>query len=281
MAPRKAARFIRDGMNIACSGFTSCGYPKVVPLALAERIRGGDSVHISLITGASVGEELDEHLASAGAIARRYPYQTGNLISRVINEGSTMYHDIHLSRVAEQVRCGFLGNLDIAIIEATCIMEDGGIVPTTSVGGSPTFVREADGVIVEINTAQPMELNGMHDIYMPDSPPRRVHIPITDPSQRIGAPAIPCDPDKIIAICRSDMPDRTRLLTPVDDISQGIARHLVDFINRCVRGRLYDDLPPLQSGVGGIANAVMGGSLRATGRGFHSGARLFRTRFSI
>ncbi len=261
MTPRKAARFIRDGMNIACSGFTSCGYPKVVPLALAERIRRGDSVRIGLITGASVGEELDEHLASAGAIARRYPYQTGNLISRVINEGSTMYHDIHLSRVAEQVRCGFLGNLDIAIIEATCIMEDGGIVPTTSVGVSPTFVREADGIIVEINTVQPLELNGMHDIYMPDSPPRRVHIPITDPSQRIGSSAIPCDPDKIIAICWSDMPDRTRLLTPVDDISQGIARHLVDFINRCVRGRLYDDLPPLQSGVGGIANAVMGGIL--------------------
>jgi succinyl-CoA:acetate CoA-transferase len=106
-------------------------------------------------------------------------------------------------------------------------MEDGGIVPTTSVGGSPTFVREADGVIVEINTAQPMELNGMHDIYMPDSPPDRGHIPITDPSQRIGAPAIPCDPDKIIAICRSDMPDKTRPLTAVDDISQGIARHLV------------------------------------------------------
>ena len=129
MSPRRAARFIRDGMNVACSGFTSCGYPKVVPLALAERIRGGDPVRVSLITGASVGEELDEQLASAGAIARRYPYQTGNLISRVINDGSTMYHDIHLSRVAEQVRCGFLGNLDIAIIEATCIMEDGGNNP--------------------------------------------------------------------------------------------------------------------------------------------------------
>ena len=53
MSPRRAALFIRDGMNVACSGFTSCGYPKVVPLALAERIRGGDPVRVSLITGAN------------------------------------------------------------------------------------------------------------------------------------------------------------------------------------------------------------------------------------
>ncbi|MBW2560456.1 MAG: hypothetical protein JRE40_06325, partial [Deltaproteobacteria bacterium] len=32
MTAEEAARFIRDGMNLACSGFTSCGYPKVVPL---------------------------------------------------------------------------------------------------------------------------------------------------------------------------------------------------------------------------------------------------------
>ena len=261
MPAREAARFIRDGMTLACSGFTSCGYPKVVPLALAERIRKGDPVRINLITGASVGEELDEELASVGAIARRYPYQTGNLISRAINDGAVMYHDIHLSRVAEQVRCGFLGHLDIAVIEATAITEDGGIIPTTSVGASPTFVSEADGVIVEVNTAQPMELAGMHDIYTPENPPRRGPIPLTAPSQRIGRTFIPCDPEKIIAICPSDMLDKTRPLAAVNDTSQGIARHLVDFINRCVRGRLYDDLPPLQSGVGSVANAVMEGIL--------------------
>ncbi|MBN2397985.1 MAG: succinate CoA transferase [Deltaproteobacteria bacterium] len=261
MAPRDAVRLIRDGMTLACSGFTSCGYPKAVPLALAERIRGGDPMRVNLITGASVGEELDEELAAVGGIARRYPYQTGEVINRAINHGDVMYHDIHLSRVAEQVRCGFLGHLDIAIIEATAIMEDGSIVPTTSVGASPTFVEESDGVIVEVNTAQPMELAGMHDIYMPENPPRRVPIPITDPSQRIGRPSIPCDPKKIVAICQTDMLDKTRSLAAVDAISQGIARHLIDFINSCVRGKLYDDLPPLQSGVGSIANAVMGGIL--------------------
>ncbi|MBN1614710.1 MAG: succinate CoA transferase [Deltaproteobacteria bacterium] len=261
MTAREAARLIRDGITLACSGFTSCGYPKVVPLALAERVRKGDPVRINLITGASVGEELDEELASVGAIARRYPYQTGDMIGRAINDGAVMYHDIHLSRVAEQARCGFLGHLDIAVIEATAIMEDGSIIPTTSVGASPTFIHKADGVIIEVNTAQPMELAGMHDIYTPENPPRRQPIPITDPSQRIGRTSIPCDPGKIIAICRSDMLDKTRPLAAISETSQGIARHLVGFFNRCVRGKLYDDLPPLQSGVGGIANAVMGGIL--------------------
>lgn len=261
MAPREAARLIRDGMTVACSGFTSCGYPKVVPLALAERIREGDRVAVNLITGASVGAELDEELASVGGIARRYPYQTGEVINRAINDGGVMYHDIHLSRVADHIRCGFLGHVDIAIIEATAVMEDGSIIPTTSVGASPTFIDEADAVIVEVNITQPMELTGMHDIYVPERPPRRVPIPITDPSQRIGRPSIPCDPEKIIAICRSDILDKTRPLAAVSKVSEGIARHLIDFVNRCVRGKLSDDLPPLQSGVGSIANAVMEGIL--------------------
>lgn len=267
MTPREAARLIRGGMTLACSGFTSCGYPKVVPLALAERIRGGDPVRVNLITGASVGEELDEELASVGGIARRYPYQTGAVINRAINDGDIMYHDIHLSRVAEQVRCGFLGHLDIALIEATAILEDGGIIPTTSVGASPTFVSEADGVIVEVNAAQPMGLAGMHDIYVPGNPPDRAPIPIMNPSQRIGRPSIPCDPAKIIAICFSEMLDKTRPLAAVSRTSQGIARHLIEFMDRSVRGKFYDDLPPLQSGVGSLANAVMGGILASDWNG--------------
>ncbi len=257
----KAAGFVKDRMTLACSGFTSCGYPKVVPLALADRVRKGDKITVTLITGASVGEELDEELASVGALARRYPYQTGTGICNSINDRGVMYHDLHISRLAEQIRSGFLGSIDIAIIEATAIMEDGSIVPTTSVGGSPVFLSEADAIIVEVNTAQPLDLLGMHDIYITDSPPQRLPIPITETCQRIGRVSMPCDPRKIIAICESDILDKTRSLAAVNDISKGIACHLIAFINGNVRGRLYDDLPPLQSGVGSIANAVMVGIL--------------------
>lgn len=37
MEPTKAAEFVNDGDNVGFSGFTPSGYPKAVPLALAER----------------------------------------------------------------------------------------------------------------------------------------------------------------------------------------------------------------------------------------------------
>ena len=62
--------------------------------------------------------------------------------------------------------------VDVAIIEAAQINEDGFIVPTTSVGISPTFVSQAKKVIVEVNVSQPLSLVGMHDIYARDHPRR-------------------------------------------------------------------------------------------------------------
>ena len=35
----EAAAFIKPGMSIGTSGFTPSGYPKAVPLALAERMK--------------------------------------------------------------------------------------------------------------------------------------------------------------------------------------------------------------------------------------------------
>lgn len=259
----EAAKLIKDGMNLGCSGFTPCGYPKCVPLALAERVKRGEKIRIGLLTGASVGVELDGALAEVGAISRRYPYQTGKQINKVINAGETMFQDIHLSQVAQQQRYGFLGKLDIAIVEAVAIMENGGIVPSTSVGNSPSFIQEADKVIVEINTTQPMELIGMHDIFIPSDPPYRQPIPITNPGQRIGMPYMPCDPGKIVAIVLCDITDKTRPLAPLSKTSKKMAANLIDFVNHNIRGKVVPDIPPLQSGVGDVANAVMAGILES------------------
>ena len=94
-----AAKLIRDGMTVGTSGFTPAGYPKIVPKALAKRARSGEKIGITLITGASVGDELDGELASAGVIKKRYPYQTNNEIRDAINNGSVEYADMHLSHV--------------------------------------------------------------------------------------------------------------------------------------------------------------------------------------
>ena len=67
---RDAARIVQDGMTLACSGFTSCGYPKTFPLALAERVREGEALKVALVTGASTGIELDEALCPRQVLSR-------------------------------------------------------------------------------------------------------------------------------------------------------------------------------------------------------------------
>src|SRR5680860_98471 len=128
MTADEAAEPIKDGMTLATSGFTPAGYPKAVPLALAKRVKKGkEKLQINLLTGASVGEELDGALTEAGIIARRYPYQTNKSLRNNINSGKIAYSDIHLSHFAQQVRYGFFGEIDLAIIEAIAIDEEGNI----------------------------------------------------------------------------------------------------------------------------------------------------------
>ena len=113
---------------------------------------------ITLYTGASVGDELDGTLARGWSIAKRIPYQTNESIRNSINSGKIEFVDLHLAHMPQMVRYGFLGKIDVAIIEAVAIREDGGIVPSTSVGNSPVFVEMAEKVIVELNESQPLEL---------------------------------------------------------------------------------------------------------------------------
>lgn len=257
---REAASLIKDGMTVATSGFTPSGYPKKVPLALADLAEEGDKREITLITGASVGDELDGALARQGIIKRRFPYQTQKDMRNGINDGTINYADQHLSLMAQDMDYGFYGDIDIAIVEALCITEDGGIVPTTSVGLSPQAIKNAKAVIIEINTVVPMELEGVHDIYMTEKPPFRKPIPIEEPGDIIGTPYIPCDPDKIVAIVASDISDKVRPLGPIDDNSKAISKHIIEFLKKEVEaGRLPKNLLPLQSGVGSVANAVLGG----------------------
>lgn len=262
MSAEQAALMIKDGMNIGASGFTPSGYPKAVPLALANRVLAGEKLKVGLFTGASVGDELDGALARAGAISRRLPYQTNDSMRKAINSGSTSFVDMHLSHTPQYTRYSFLGPIDVAIVEAVAITEEGHIVPSTSVGATPAYVEMAKMVIVEINTSQPLELEGMHDIYTSQSPPARSPIPLTAAGDRIGTPYIPCSPDKIVAIVVSDIVDNVRPLAPIDECSRKISLHMMEFLTREVSaGRLPSNLLPLQSGVGNVANAVLAGLL--------------------
>jgi acetyl-CoA hydrolase len=68
------------------------------------------------------------------------------------------------------------------------------------------------------------------------------------------------DPDRVVAIVESNYPDMTTDNTPPDEASKQIAGHIVEFLEHEVtQGRLPKNLLPLQSGIGNIANAVIGG----------------------
>lgn len=260
MSAESAAKLIKNDSIVGTSGFTPAGYPKAVPIALAERVKNGENIQIDLITGASVGPELDGIWAESGVIRRRYPYQTNSSLRNLINSGKVQYNDMHLSHSAQQIKYGFMGKIDVAIIEAVAITENGGIVPSTSVGNSNVIVEHAESVIVEINLSQPMELEGIHDIYSVEKPPYTKSIPLNKTDDRIGTTYIPCDLSKIAAVVITDIEDKTSSVAPVDDASKCMAENLIGFLNSEIKkGRLPQNLLPLQSGVGSVANAVLGG----------------------
>jgi succinyl-CoA:acetate CoA-transferase len=259
MAAASAAEWIRDGMTVGMSGFTRAGDAKVVPLALAERARR-EQLKITLMTGASLGNEVDKTLAEAGALARRIPFQADPVLRAAINRGEVMYVDQHLSETVEMLRTGQLAPIDIAIIEAIAITETGAIVPTTSVGNSASFAILAEKVIVEINLTQSPGLEGLHDIFIPKRRPLREPIPIMAANDRVGSAAIEIPPEKIVAIVITEKSDSSSLILPPDQETAAIAGHLVDFFkNEVRRGRLSNKLLPLQAGIGTIANAVLSG----------------------
>lgn len=258
-SPEKAADFIKDGMTVATSGFTPAGYPKEVPLALAKKAEK-KPLKINLLTGASVGEELDGALSKACAINKRIPYQTNDHLREAINCGEVKFVDMHLSHMPQMVRYGSLGKIDIALVELVAIKDDGRLVLSTSVGNTPTFLREAEKIILEVNSSQPLQLEGIHDIYIPEDPPNRQPIPLVDVSDRIGTPYIEVDEERVVAVVFSDKKDVNREFAPPDEVSEQIAKNLISFLKKEVKeGRIPDELLPFQSGVGSIANAILKG----------------------
>ncbi|MGL5406799.1 MAG: acetyl-CoA hydrolase/transferase family protein [Propionibacteriaceae bacterium] len=260
----EAATFVKHGDNIGFSGFTGAGYPKALPATLAERMREaharGEDFQIGSFTGASTAPELDGVLADSDGVRLRVPYQSDPATRNKINDGSIHYADVHLSHTVPLVEQGFFGNLDVAIVEVAAIKEDGTLVPSSSIGGNRGYLDSADKIILEVNSWQSLELEGMHDIYRAAPRPNRQPIPLTETGQRIGSTCYSIDMDKVVAIVETDEADRNSPFKPLDADSEAIAGHLLDFLGGEVKaGRLPKNLLPLQSGVGNIANAVLAG----------------------
>ena len=259
----EAASNIKHGYNIGLSGFTPAGTPKaispeVAKIAEAEHA-AGRPFQIGIFTGASTGDATDGILSRVKAIRYRAPYTTNPDFRKAVNNGEIAYNDIHLSQMAQEVRYGFMGKVDVAILEACEVTPDGKVYLTAAGGISPTIARLADKVIIELNAAHSKNCMGLHDVYEPLDPPYRREIPIFKASDRIGVPYVQVDPKKIVGIVEVNKPDEARSFTAPDPITDKIGQNVADFLMADMkRGIIPSSFLPLQSGVGNIANAVLG-----------------------
>ncbi len=263
MTAEEAAKFVKNGDVVGMGGFTPAGAPKDVPTAIAHM---AEALHaeskpfkIGMYTGASTGDSCDGMLARAHAIEFRTPYQSNKDLRAELNSQQAHYYDMHLSELAQNIRYGFLPKPDVAIVEACQVTEDGEIVPTAGVGNMLTFCELAPKIIVELNEAMPACMRGMHDLYEPLDPPLRREIPVYKPSDRIGKDCIKVDPSKIVAVVKTNRPNEVGKFAELDATTKRIGDNVALFLETEMKaGRIPSSFLPIQSGVGNIANAVLG-----------------------
>jgi acetyl-CoA hydrolase len=258
----QAAALIENDDVIGFGGFTPAGSPKAVSREIAARAiedhKAGRPFSIGVITGASTGPSLDGVLAASDAIKFRTPYQSDPELRKRINTGRTQFFDMHLSQLPQAVRYGFLGDLDWAVVEVCDIRPGGEVTLTSSVGAAPTFLHRAKRVILELNHRHPAALRGFHDIYEPEDPPTRTHIPIYRPEDRIGTETVMIDPAKIAGVVETDLDDEVGAFNEPTAATKRIGANVAEFLAGELRaGRIAPDFLPIQSGVGNIANAVL------------------------
>ncbi len=237
---------------------------KVIPRAIAQYARnlhdGGKPFKIRVLTGASSGASIDEPLARADAMSYRAPYQSGPRLRTQINRQEVEYVDMHLSHLPQTVLSGFHGKLDFAVIEANEITPDGRVYLTSSIGASPTYLKYADRVFIELNDYHSMRLREMADIFILPPPPHRSPVPLHEPLTRVGLPYAVVDPRRVLGVVKTSEPDQVPDFAPSDEKGRRIAEHVVRFLVDEMRaGRIPDEFLPLQAGVGNVANGVMAG----------------------
>jgi succinyl-CoA:acetate CoA-transferase len=169
-----------------------------------------------------------------------------------------LYSDMGAVWMSLQLRAGIIEGPDLAIIEATEITDKGFIVPSLLIADVPTVLQSSKKIIVEINLNIPHELRGIHDIYIPDTPPDRAAIPLTHTWERIGTPYIEVDPKRIVGVIISDKKANPPSRPPMNETTKKLAKNVVDFIRAEVeKKKVPPGLLPFQIGLGGLGGAIL------------------------
>lgn len=263
ISAEEAASYVHNNDRVGFSGFTPAGAPKIIPKAIAKKAiqehEAGRPFKIGVFTGASTGDSLDGELARANAILFRTPYQSNADLRKSLNSRESHYFDMHLSALAQELRYGFFGKVDVAVLEVADVTEDGELVLTSGVGISPTIAKLADRIILELNSKHPKYIKGLHDVYEPLDPPLRREIPVYTPKDRIGSAILKVDPKKIVGIVETCVDDQVGGFSPSDAVTDAVGQNVAKFlVQEMEAGRIPKSFLPIQSGVGNIANAVLG-----------------------
>ncbi|NIB99623.1 acetyl-CoA hydrolase [Halobacterium sp. R2-5] len=250
-----AAGAIDADATVLTSGFGSVGYPKAIPLALADDDR---DLALTVVHSGNVGDEIDVDLVESGAVERRFSYQSSRVARDLTNRREVSFSDRNASSIGDEVQHGGMVDPDVAVVEAVAVGEDW-FVPSTSLGQVPAFVEAADRLYVELNRRQPLELQALHDIYRPDAPPNRDPVPISDPGERIGTTHVSFEPEKLAGVVETDTADSTYTFRDPTDDDLAIAENLGEFLDaEMERSPVFEDAVHLQFGVGSLGNALMG-----------------------
>ncbi|MBI2395850.1 MAG: acetyl-CoA hydrolase [Deltaproteobacteria bacterium] len=258
MPAEEAVKLVSPRGTLAISGFTKAGEPKAFLPALARHFAAhAPDARIALLSGASLAEEVEAPLAPF--IGKRGPYMSSAASRLLIEKERMEFADIHLSQFARNLVYGFYGDVDTAVVEVSRVRRDGSVVLTSSVGISAEALHCAKQIVLEVNTAAP-DYTGFHDIVVPPVHPHvGWPIPITNVGDRVGTPYVRIDPSKVVAVVESKVPDYPVSFKETSPVDRQIAANVVEYLECCRTTYGWGKrIPPLQSGVGNIANAVIG-----------------------
>jgi succinyl-CoA:acetate CoA-transferase len=251
-------KFVAGSKAIAISGMTGTGYPKVVPRAMSEYVeRAGERFDVVVYGAGTVGVDLEEHLSRIG-VRRRFPIGASAEVTRkLVNSREFEAYDMWLTEYSRWLRDDVLtrrfSGIDIAIVEATGVTEEG-LVLGTSVDAIPVFIEKARGVIVELSLVKPYML-GLHDIYVPKI---NEVIPVRSVLDRIGDRVVKVPKSKVMAVVPSTIDDQRGAYSPGGDIDRRVVENIVDFLSKEASEdpNLRTDYVTLQPAAGPIASLL-------------------------
>lgn len=258
MPVEEAVKLVEDRSTLAISGFTKSGEPKVFLPALAKHLeKHAPDTRLALFSGASLSEDVENPIAPF--VAKRGPYMSSSAARKLIHAGKMDFTDVHLSQFARNLIYGLYGDVDVAVVEVSRVRPNGSLILSSSVGISTEALAKAKKIILEVNTAIP-DYTGFHDIVLPAVHPKvGWPIPVTNVIDRVGTPYVEIDVKKVAAVIESKTPDYPVPFKATSAVDREIARNVVDFLLQCRDWLGWGKrLPPIQSGVGNVANAIVG-----------------------